>query len=61
MKQLGLLPLNTLPPRIHYELLFQNLPPLTLGKNDLGRPPLPRDALLKAFIYNGCSPHSETA
>ena len=51
MKQPGLLPLETLPPRIHYGFLFQHLPSLSLRNNDRGRPPLPRDALLKAFIY----------
>jgi len=51
MKQSSLLPLETLPPRIHYGFLFQYFPSLSLGKNDRGRPPLSRDALLKAFIY----------
>jgi len=51
MKQLGLLPLETLPPRINYDLLFKHLPSLALSESDRGRPPLSRDALLKAFIY----------
>jgi len=51
MKQLGLLPLETLPPGIKYDLLFKNLPSLSLRESNRGRPPLPREALLKAFIY----------
>jgi len=52
MKQLGLLPPHTLPASIHYELLFEPLPPLTLAKEgDRGRPAFCRDALLKTFIY----------
>lgn len=51
MKQLGLLPPNTLPATIQYELLFEPLPSLLLKENDRGRPSFCRDALLKALIY----------
>jgi len=51
MEQLGLIPLDTLPPKIKYGLLFEHLPALCLREKDRGRRPFPRDALLKAFIY----------
>jgi len=51
MKQLGLLPLETLPPRVKYDFLFQPLPSLSLHPKERGRPPFSRDALLKAFVY----------
>lgn len=51
MKQIGLLPLEALPPRVQYGFLFEYLPSLPVGQNERGRPALPRDALLKAFIY----------
>jgi hypothetical protein len=51
VRQPGLLPPETLPPPVQYESLFQNLPSLTLRENKRGRPPLPQDAFLKAFIY----------
>lgn len=51
MRQLGLLPLETLSPRVPYEFLFQHLPLLSLRANDQGRPVLSKDALLRAFIY----------
>ena len=52
MKQIALLPPHTLPATIHYELLFDPLPPLALLKEGhRGRPSFCRDALLKAFIY----------
>lgn len=51
MRQLGLLPIETLSPRVQYELLFQHLPCLSLRENDRGRPALPKDAFLRAFIY----------
>lgn len=38
MKQLGLLPLETLPPSVKYEFLFQPLPSLSIHENHLGRP-----------------------
>jgi len=51
MKQLELLPLETLPPRVKYDFLFEPLPALSLHPKQRGRPPFSRDALLKAFIY----------
>jgi hypothetical protein len=51
MRQPGLLPPESLPPTVQYESLFQNLPSLVLGESQRGRPPLPKDALFKAFIY----------
>ncbi len=51
MKQLELLPLETLPPRVKYDFLFEPLPSLSLNPKERGRPPFSRDALLKAFIY----------
>jgi hypothetical protein len=51
MKQLDLIPLETLPPRIKYDFLFEPLPSLSLHPKGRGRPPFSRDALLKAFIY----------
>ena len=51
MRQPGLLPCETLPSAVQYESLFQNLPSLALRQNQRGRPPLPKDALLRAFIY----------
>ena len=51
MKQLDLLPLETLPPRVKYDFLFEPLPSLSLNPKERGRPPFSRDALLKAFIY----------
>ena len=51
MEQLGLLPLELLPPRVKYNLLFEHLPSLSINEKSRGRPPFPQDALLKAFIY----------
>lgn len=51
MKQLGLIPAELLPPKVQYDLLFENLPSLSLTESHLGRPSFSRDALLKAFIY----------
>ena len=51
MKQLCLVPLETLPPRVKYDFLFQPLPSLSLHPKERGRPPFSRDALLKAFVY----------
>ncbi len=51
MKQLDLLQLETLPPRVKYDFLFEPLPSLSLHPKDRDRPPFSRDALLKAFIY----------
>ena len=51
MRQLGLIPLDELPPSVRYDFLFRNLPPLSVRESRRGRPAYPRDALLKAFIY----------
>ena len=51
MKQLDLLQLETLPPRVKYDFLFEPLPFLSLHPKERGRPPFSRDALLKAFVY----------
>ena len=52
MKPVALFPPHTLPPTIHYELLFEPLPPLALLKESgLGRPSFSQDALLKLFLY----------
>ena len=52
MEQLGLLPLETLPPRVKYNLLFEHLPSMSIIKEkSRGRPSISQDALLKAFIY----------
>ena len=51
MKQLDLLHLETLPPRVKYDFLFEPLPSLCLFPKERGRPPFSRDALLKAFVY----------
>jgi hypothetical protein len=51
MKQFGLLPLEALAPKVPYAFLFEHLPSLSLREHSRGRPPFPRDALLKAFIY----------
>jgi len=51
VKQLDLLQLETLPPRVKYDFLFEPLPSLSLHPKERGRPPFSRDALLKAFVY----------
>lgn len=51
MKQLNLIPLETLPLRVKYDVLFEPLPSLSLNPRERGRPPFSKDALLKAFIY----------
>jgi hypothetical protein len=52
MEQLGLLPLELLPPRVKYNLLFAHLPSISITKEkSRGRPSFSQDALLKAFIY----------
>ena len=51
MEQLGLLPLELLPPRVKYNLLFEHLPSMSIKEKSRGRPSFPQDALLKTFIY----------
>jgi hypothetical protein len=40
-----------LPPAIKYDILFNNLPPLTQRVAKKGRRPIERNALLKALVY----------
>jgi transposase len=51
MEQLGLLPLELLPPRVKYNSLFEHLPLMAIIEKSRGRPSFSQDALLKAFIY----------
>jgi len=51
MRQHCLIPPESIPPRARYEKLFENLPELPLQRSRRGRPPVSRDALLKALIY----------
>ena len=51
MHQYFLLAPESIPPRARYEKLFDNLPELPWGRTRQGRPPVPRDALLKGLIY----------
>jgi len=51
MHQRFLLAPESIPPRARYEKLFDNLPELPSGCTPWGRPPVPRDALLKGLIY----------
>ena len=51
MKQLGLLSVESIAPRVRYEALFEHLPSLPRRETHRGRSPLSRDALLRAFIY----------
>jgi hypothetical protein len=51
MRQRCLIAPESIPPRARYETLFDNLPELPSEHTLRGRPPVPRDALLKALIY----------
>jgi hypothetical protein len=51
MKQMGLLPPPSLPQPIRYDLLFEPLSASSSLEKKGGRPPFPREALLKAFVY----------
>jgi len=51
MHQRFLLAPETISPRVSYEKLFDNLPELPSERTRQGRPPVPRDALLKALVY----------
>ena len=51
MKNVPLFKAEDLPPRVRYEKLFENLPPLPDLPKTTGRPPLSRDAILRALIY----------
>lgn len=51
MKQLGLVPLDLLHPRVKFDLLFEHLPSISVQEKERGRPPFSQDALLKALVY----------
>ncbi len=51
MKQIDLLPPPSLPQPIPYDLLFEPLSTPSPLEKKRGRPPFPREALLKSFIY----------
>jgi hypothetical protein len=51
MRQRCLVPPESIPPRAKYEKLFENLPKIPLKQCQCGRPPVSRQALLKALIY----------
>jgi hypothetical protein len=51
MHQHCLIPTECIPPRARYDMLFDNLPEFPSERTQQGRPPVPRDALLKALIY----------
>ncbi|MFQ5822399.1 MAG: transposase [Candidatus Heimdallarchaeota archaeon] len=51
MKQPSLFKPEDLPPRIRYEKLFNYLPPWEEASKERGRPPFPKEAILRALIY----------
>ncbi len=51
MKNVSLFKAEFLPPRVRYEKLFENLPPLPDLPKVTGRPPFSREAILRALIY----------
>jgi len=51
MKPTSLFNPEDLPPRIRYEKLFNHLPPMEETSKKRGRPPFPKDAILRALIY----------
>jgi len=51
MHQRCLIPPEAIAPGTRYEELFDNLPELPSERTRQGRPPVPRDALLKGLIY----------
>jgi len=51
MKDVGLFRAQELSPRVRYERLFENLPPLPERPRTTGRPRLSGDAILRALIY----------
>jgi hypothetical protein len=51
MKTPSLFNPEDLPPRIRYEKLFKHLPPMDESSNVRGRPPFPKEAILRALIY----------
>jgi hypothetical protein len=51
MKNVSLFKAEDLAPRVRYERLFENLPPLPDLPKARGRPPFPKDAILRALLY----------
>ena len=51
MKTPSLFNPEDLPPRIRYEKLFKHLPPMEQPSKVRGRPPFPKEAILRALIY----------
>jgi hypothetical protein len=51
MKNIPHFKAQDLPPRVRYEKLFENLPPLPALPEATGRPPFSQDAILGALIY----------
>ena len=51
MKNLSLFNTENIPPLVRYEKFFSNLPSMPWEQSMQGRPPYPKDALLRALIY----------
>jgi len=51
MKNVPLFKAEYLPPRVRFEKLFENLPPLPDLPRTTGRPPFSKDAVLRTLIY----------
>ena len=51
MYQRCLIAPESIPPSARYEKLFENLPEIPQEKSRNGRPPIPRESLLKGLIY----------
>ena len=51
MYQKFLFPPESIPPRVKYEKLFENLPEISTKKFQRGRPPFSKESLLKGLIY----------
>jgi hypothetical protein len=51
MYQRCLIPPESIPPRVKYEKLFENLPEIPKKWSQPGRPPISKDSLLKGLIY----------
>ena len=52
MYQRSLIPPESIPPRVKYDKLFENLPEIPTIRSQRGRPPIPKDSLLKGLIYS---------
>ena len=51
MYQKSLFPPESIPPRVKYEKLFENLPEIPTKRSHRGRPPFSKESLLKGLIY----------